>query len=97
MRSTSQRGDAAFRDPARRLVCWKEPDAALADQRRFLAQAMTDGDLIDLQYLQQVFGDNALRDVLADSPPGVFDRRSWAYRHVKLGLQPVPPIPVRRL
>ncbi|MFV2064813.1 MAG: hypothetical protein ACC726_15070 [Chloroflexota bacterium] len=34
---------------ARRLAWWKEPDAALPDQRRFPAQAMTDGDLIDMK------------------------------------------------
>ena len=97
MSPSSQQDDAALHELARRLVWWKDPDAALADQQRFLAQAMTDGSLIDLQYLRQVFGDDALRDVLANPPPGVFDRRSWAYWHVKFGLQPVPPMPLRRL
>jgi len=89
-------GDS-LRELARRLVWWKEPDAALSDRRRFLAQAMTDGTLDEMRYLRGQLGDEALMEVLADPPPGVFDRRSWTYWHVKFGLEPVPPMPVRRL
>jgi hypothetical protein len=88
---------AALRDLARRLVWWLEPDAALADRRRFLAQAMTDANLDEMRLIRDVYGDDALRAVLADAPPGVFDRRSWDYWHVKLGFDHVPPMPVRRL
>lgn len=89
--------EAALRDLARRLVWWREPDAALADPRRFLAQAMTDANLDEMRFLREVYGDDALRSVLEDPPPGVFDRRSWAYWHVKLGYDTVPPLPVRQL
>jgi len=89
--------DARLRELARKLIWWKDPVAALADERRFLAQAMTDADLADMAYLRDVYGDDALRDVLAHPPPGVFDRRSWSYWHVKLGIEPVPPLPRRRL
>lgn len=88
---------ATLRDLARRLVWWQEPDAALADRRRFLAQAMTDADLDEMWFIREVCGDDALRAVLADPPLGVFDRRSWAYWHVKLGDGGVPPMPVRRI
>ena len=88
---------AALRDLARRLVWWLEPDEALADRRRFLAQAMTDGNLDDMRFIRDVYGDDALRAVLANPPPGVFDHRSWAYWHVKLGFDHVPPLPVRRI
>jgi hypothetical protein len=87
----------SLRDLARRLVWWQDPEAALADERRFLAQAMTDANLSEMTRLREIVGDDALRDVLADPPPGVFDRRSWAYWHVKFGLEPVPPMPARRL
>ena len=95
--TTSPEVEATLRDLARRLVWWLEPDVALADRRRFLAQAMTDADLDDMWFIREVFGDDALRAVLADPPPGMFDRRSWAYWHVKLGYDGVPPMPVRRI
>lgn len=89
--------EAALRDLARRLVWWLDPDAALADPRRFLAQAMTDANLDEMRFLREVYGDDALRSVLEEPPPGVFDSRSWAYWHVKLGFDTVPPLPMRRL
>ncbi len=82
---------------ARRLVWWQDADTTLADERRFLAQAMTDANLTDMTYLRDILGDDALRDVLAHPPPGVFDQRSWTYWHVKFGLEPVPPLPRRQL
>lgn len=82
---------------ASRLVWWKGPDEALADERRFLAQAMTLGTWDDMQIVRSVYGADALRRVLADAPPGVFDRRSWAYWHAVFGIAPLPPLPRRRL
>lgn len=89
--------DPELRRLAARIVWWTDPDSALANPRRFLAQAMTDANLIEMTFLREVYGDAALRDVLADPPPGVFDRRSWTYWHVKFGIEPVPPLPRRRL
>ena len=89
--------DPRLLEVASRLIWWKDPDEALADERRFLAQAMTDASLTDMTFIRRVFGDNALRNVLADPPPGVFDQRSWGYWHLIFGLEPVPPLPRRRL
>jgi len=82
---------------ARRLIWWKDPEAALADERRFLAQAMTLANWQELSYIRALYGDEALRSVLESAPPGVFDRRSWNYWHAKFGIRPVPPRPTRRL
>lgn len=90
-------GDARLLDVAARLFWWKAPEEALADERRFLAQAMTFGSWDDMQVVSSTYGEDALRAVLADAPPGVFDRRSWAYWHARLGLTPTPPLPRRRL
>jgi hypothetical protein len=57
---------------------------------------MTDANLDEMRFLRAVYGDDALRSVLEDAPPGVFDRRSWAYWHVRLGFERIPPLPVRR-
>lgn len=86
-----------LRDLAAKLFWWKGPDEALADERRFLAQAMTFGSWADMQVVSSHYGEEALRAVLADAPPGVFDRRSWAYWHARFGVDPVPPLPKRRL
>ena len=48
--------------------------------------------------LVDISGDLVTRrgKVLADTPPGVFDPRSWAYWHVVLGLDPERELPRRR-
>ena len=89
--------DPRLRALAAKLIWWKDPDAALADQHRFLAQAMTFGDWEDMQIVRSVYGDDALRAALDDAPPGVFDRRSWNYWHLVLGHGTIPDLPRRRL
>ena len=89
---------------ARRVVWFKQPEETLADPIHFLAHVMTYGTAEDLQALNDSVGADALREVLREvlrhPPPGVFDGRSWAYWHYRLGLtppgQPVPPLPQRR-
>ena len=85
---------------ARRVVWFKQPEETLADPIHFLAHVMTYGTAEDLQALNDSIGAHALREVLRHPPPGVFDGRSWAYWHYRLGLtppgQPVPPLPQRR-
>lgn len=94
---TTPAPDPRLRDLAARLFWWKGPDEALADQRRFLAQAMTIGDWEDMELVRAVYGEDALTAVLADPPPGVFDGRSWTYWHVVFGHTIIPPLPRRRL
>ncbi|MDG4550451.1 MAG: hypothetical protein P9F19_13330 [Candidatus Contendobacter sp.] len=85
---------------ARRVVWFKKPEEALADPLHFLAHVMTYGAAEDLRALDGSVDADALREVLLDPPPGIFDGRSWAYWHYRLGLtppgQPVPPLPQRR-
>lgn len=94
---TASAPDPRLLDLAAKLIWWKSPDEALADERRFLAQAMTFGSWDDMQVVVSTYGEDALRTVLADAPPGVFDRRSWAYWHARFGIEPVPSLPRRRL
>jgi hypothetical protein len=82
---------------AARLFWWKTPQEALADSQRFLAQVMVYGTLEDVITTRRHFEDDALRSVLADPPPGLFDPRSWAYWHLVLGLDPTRELPRRRL
>ena len=80
---------------ARRLFWWKEPEEALADSNRFLAQVMTYGTWRDIVEAKTHFGEAAFREALRQAPPGVFDARSWTYWHHALDLLPVPPRPCR--
>lgn len=89
--------DSRMRDLAAKLFWWKDPDVALAAERRFLAQAPTCGNWEKLELVRSIYGVDALRAVLSDAPPGVFDRRSWSYWHARFGMAPVPPLPRRRL
>ena len=82
-------------DLARRLVWWKTPGTALADRNRFLAQVMTYGTWADIQEARRTWPEEAFREALKNSPPGVFDPRSWTYWHHILELLPVPPLPKR--
>jgi hypothetical protein len=72
---------------ASRLFWWKTPAEALVDSNRFLAQVMTYGTIEDLAVVRRLFPENAFRNVLANPPAGVFDPRSWAYWHVRFGLE----------
>ena len=80
---------------AKRVIWFEKPDEALADPIRFITYAMTYGTHEDMQVVRQHLSDDDLRETLAKSPPGIFDPRSWAYWHLKLGQYPPPPLPTR--
>ncbi len=87
-----------LRAVARRVVWFKEPDAALADPVHFLAHVMTYGTPEDLAALHGIVPREAFLEALEHAPPGVFDPRSWAYWHLVLAERsPPPPLPTRRL
>lgn len=80
---------------ARRVVWFKEPKDALANPVHFLAHVMTYGTSEDLKALKGIVEKDEFNEVLDNAPPGIFDRRSWAYWNLKCGRQPSPPLPVR--
>ena len=82
---------------ARRVVWFKEPADALADPLHFLAHAMTYGTVEDLRALENVVGPKEFLETLDGAPPGVFDKRSWAYWNLKFGRIPTPEMPVRQM
>lgn len=82
---------------AQRVVWFKEPVDTLNEPVHFLAHAMTYGTVEDLEAIGKVIGYAAFETVLDSAPPGIFDPRSWAYWHVRVGRLPVPPLPVRKL
>jgi hypothetical protein len=80
---------------AQRVVWFKDPAEALADPVHFLAHVMTYGTPEDLRALQNVVTASDYREALEQAPPGIFDPRSWAYWHLKYGINPAPPMPLR--
>lgn len=88
---------ADLRRVARRMVWFKSPVETLADPVLFLSHVMTCGTVDDLRVVRAHFTDDQLRQTLRTGLPGVFDARSWAYWHAVLGVDPVPPLPARRL
>jgi hypothetical protein len=80
---------------ARRVVWFKEPAEALSDPVALLAHVMTYGTVEDLAAVRTVVGKDEFREVLDHAPPGIFDRRSWAYWNLICGRRPPPPLPTR--
>jgi hypothetical protein len=81
---------------AERVVWFKPPEETLADPVHFLAHVMTYGTVEDLSALENIVGPEEFREALEKAPPGVFDKRSWAYWNLKFGRIPAPPLPTRR-
>jgi len=77
------------------VVWFKDPDQALDSPIHFLAQVMTYGAPEDLKALKGVVDKDDFREVLEHAPPGVFDRRSWAYWNLVCGRAPAQPLPER--
>jgi hypothetical protein len=80
---------------AQRVVWFQEPRETLAEPLLFLAHVMVYGTPEDLAALTGLVGRDEFREVLEQAPPGIFDRRSWAYWNLVCGRDPPPPLPVR--
>lgn len=82
---------------ARRLFWWMSPTEALRDRSRFLAQVMALGTWEDVAAVQAECPVEEWREALRCASPGVIDPRSWHFWHVRFGMTPIPPMPVRHL
>jgi hypothetical protein len=87
--------DQQLEDIAREVVWWESPEVTLSDQGGFLCRVMVLGTWEDIQRVEKVFGEEALRAALHHARPGVFDPASWHYWHYRLGIEPVPELPKR--
>jgi len=81
----------------RRVVWFESPEEALSDPVRFMAYAMANATHEDMKIIRRYVADTDFLEALDNAPPGIIDRRSWAYWNSKMGRYPVPPPPVRRL
>ena len=80
---------------AKRMVWFKPPAATLADDVFFLNYLMIYGTAEDLTVARQRYDDDDFRRALRGALPGIFDARSWAYWHARLGMGPAPARPAR--
>jgi hypothetical protein len=82
---------------ARRVVWFESPEEALADPVRFMAYAMARATHEDMKVIRRYVDEADFLEALDKAPPGIIDRRSWAYWNSKMGRYPAPPEPTRRL
>lgn len=82
---------------ARRYVWWLPAETALLRPRHLLCQIMQLGTAEDVQAARALVGDDAFRDALRASPPGILDARSWTFWHLFLFGEGPPPMPSRPL
>ncbi|MDB5971029.1 MAG: hypothetical protein JWQ90_3479 [Hydrocarboniphaga sp.] len=82
---------------ARRVIWFESPAEALDDPIRFMAYALASATHEDLNVLRRYVSEDDFREVLDQAPPGIIDRRSWAYWNSKMGRYPAPPMPTRKL
>jgi hypothetical protein len=82
---------------ARRIVWFESPEEALADPVRFLAYAMARATHEEMKVIRRYVDDPDFLEALDKAPPGIIDRRSWAYWNSKMGRYPAPPEPRRCL
>lgn len=87
----------AVRRLAANIMWFEAPATSLRDEARFLIYAMTHATTRELAILRRHVPDRALRAALKAAPPGIMDKRSWAYWHVMLARSPLPPMPSRTL
>ena len=87
----------ALRRVAERCVWFEPPERAVADVPRFAAYIYTYGNAQDWATLREQLPDRFLPALLDAAPPGIFDKRSWAYWNLIAGRdwRTCPPLPVR--
>ena len=84
---------------ARKYLWWLDPDEAVRQPDRLVAQVMNMGTFEDARTVEGQLGEAFLRGVLERAAPGWFDERPWTFWHYRLGLAKpgrVPDPPRRR-
>jgi hypothetical protein len=77
-------------------IIWFEPaEAALANPVRFLTYLMARGTIEEIKMVRRYVSRDDFREALEHAPPGIMDKRSWAYWNIRFGRYPVPPMPQR--
>lgn len=89
--------DERIDEIARRIVWWQKPEQTRARPLEFVARVMALGSLDEVRDVERFFGRRVVHDALTKASPGVFDRRSWNYWLLVLGLERSIPLPARHV
>lgn len=81
---------------AARVAWWQAPDRTIARPVEFVGRVMASGSIDEVREVERHYGRAKLREAVAKASPGVFDRRSWNYWRLVLGLDRTAPLPERR-
>jgi hypothetical protein len=87
----------ALRKIAADIVWFETPNTSLRDVNRFLVYAMTYATTREVAVLRKHVSIRQLDTALRAAPPGIMDKRSWAYWNAMCGRYPPPPMPSRSL
>lgn len=82
---------------ARRLVWFKPPEETLAWPALLAAHFYEYGTWDDWGLLRRHWGDGRLRDLMAETPPGIVSPRSWNWWNLVYRPEAPLPMPVRRI
>lgn len=80
---------------ARRVVWFQDPHDTLKNPYQFMAYVMRYGTVEDVIAVREVTGMEGFEEALRHAPPGIIDKRSWAYWNLVCHIQPSLPLPVR--
>jgi len=69
---------------ARRVNWYTDPELLISDQCKFLCEVMARGTAMDIISVRSNIPDSDFQAAYRNAPPGLFDRRSWAYWGLKL-------------
>ena len=82
---------------APRVIWFEAREQALKDPIRFIAYALRYASHEDMTTIRKHITDEYLVVVLDNLPPGIVDRRSWAYWNAVVNRYPAPPMPTRKI
>ncbi len=74
-----------LRRAAARCVWFEPPEKAISHPSRLAAYIFTYGDADDVRALRSQLSTEELTQLLDSAPPGIFDRKSWAYWNLVVG------------
>ena len=78
-----------------RCVWFEPPEVAIQDIARLTAYILTYGTPEDTFALRCQMNNEMLLECLDKAPPGIYDKRSWAYWNLVAGRYDPPSMPKR--
>ena len=84
-----------IKEIVRRVIWFEPPEQSMKDPIRLIAYAMRYARYEDMKVLRRYIPDSDFIYALDNIPPGIVDKRSWAYWNAIFNRYPAPAMPVR--